>query len=87
MKKKYDIVAGLGKYTDREGNEKTRNFRFGSIFVRDDGSPCIKIDAFPVGPDFTGWANCYEPRPVEGQAPPQSQQPPASHAGDDSIPF
>ena len=95
LSKVKDIVAKVGEY-QKDGQTKSRTIRIGSVFKRDDGSTCMKLDAFPVGPEFTGWAHFYDPRPVEGRAQPQEQPAPApmhqggSHPGandGDEIPF
>ena len=62
MKKKFDAVYSE-KYTDREGNEKTRYTNLGSLLERDDGSLTLKLESLPIG--FTGWVNFYEPKARE----------------------
>lgn len=59
-KKKYDAVYSGEKYTDREGNEKTRYINIGVVFERDDGSLSLKLESLPV--NFSGWVNFYEPK-------------------------
>jgi Single-stranded DNA-binding protein len=92
MKKTHDAVYAGEKYTDREGNEKTRYVNVGALFARDDGSLTMKLEAVPVG--FNGWINFYEPKPKDGEAPRQERSRPqrsAAPAGDgfadDAIPF
>jgi hypothetical protein len=92
MKKIKDVVYAE-KYTDRSGEEKTRYTNCGALLERDDGSLTIKLEAIPVG--FTGWLNCYDPKPREGEQPqrqgrerPQrAAQPAADDFADDDIPF
>jgi hypothetical protein len=96
MEKVKDIVAKVGEY-QKDGETKARTIRIGSVFKRDDGSACLKLDSVPIGPEFSGWANLYDPRPIEGRAQPQEQPNPApmhtggSHpgvsAGSGEIPF
>jgi len=62
MKKKFDAVYSE-KYTDRDGNEKTRYTNLGSLLERDDGSLTLKLESLPIG--FTGWVNFYEPKARE----------------------
>jgi hypothetical protein len=62
MKKIKDVVYSE-KYTASNGEEKTRYTNCGSLLQRDDGSLSIKLEAIPVG--FTGWFNCYDPKPRE----------------------
>lgn len=91
MKKTHDAVYAGEKYTDREGNEKTRYVNIGAMFTRDDGSQCMKLESVPVG--FNGWINFYEPKPREGEPAqrtrPQRTAAPKDAGGfeDDEIPF
>lgn len=91
MKKSHDAVYAGEKYTDRDGNEKTRYVNIGSLFTRDDGSMTMKLESLPIG--FNGWINFYEPKPREGEQPqrqasrPQRQAAPVDDFESDSIPF
>lgn len=96
MKKTHDAVYAGEKYTDREGNEKTRYVNIGGLFTRDDGSMTAKLESIPVG--FNGWINFYEPKPRDGEQPqrqarpqraerPQRQAEPADAFVDDEPPF
>lgn len=91
MKKSHDAVYAGEKYTDRDGNEKTRYINIGSLFTRDDGSMTMKLESLPIG--FNGWINFYEPKPREGEQPqrqasrPQRQAAPVDDFQDESIPF
>ena len=92
MKKTHDAVYAGEKYTDNNGNEKTRYTNVGVLLQRDDGSMTMKLEAIPVG--FNGWINFYEPKPKEGEAPkqerdrPQRQaQAPVNDFDDTEIPF
>ena len=91
MKKTFDAVYAGEKYTDREGNEKTRFVNVGALFTRDDGSMTLKLESIPVG--FSGWINFYTPKPKDGEHP-QRERPRRSAAPtqsspdpDDDIPF
>jgi hypothetical protein len=92
MKKIKDVVYAE-KYTDRSGEEKTRYTNCGSLLERDDGSLTIKLETIPVG--FTGWLNCYDPKPKDGEQPQrqgrsQQQRPQRQSTEDftdDTIPF
>lgn len=59
-KKKFDVVAIVGTYKNRDGEEKKQYLKCGSVLERDDGSLCMKLDAVPVGGD--GWFSFYEPK-------------------------
>lgn len=90
MKKTHDAVYAGEKYTDRDGNEKTRYVNLGVLFARDDGSMTMKLEALPV--NFNGWINFYEPKPRDGEQPQRqerprrAQQPPAADFADDDLP-
>jgi len=90
MTKVMNAVATLGKYTNAQGEEKKRYMTIGSLFRRDDDSLVLKLDAVPVGEDFSGWVNFYEPQersdtPAK-QAPAPSQDETSANL-DDDIPF
>ena len=90
MKKTHDVVYAGEKYTDREGNEKTRYVNVGVAFTRDDGSMTLKLEAVPVG--FSGWLNLYEPREDKSDRAPRAGRGQRQARGDlddggDSIPF
>lgn len=83
LKKTHDAVYAGEKYTDREGNEKTRYVNVGALFSRDDGSLTMKLESLPIG--FNGWINFYEPKPRDGEQRPQRQaQKPVDDFGDDT---
>jgi hypothetical protein len=91
MKKKYEAVATVGKYTDREGNEKKRYVNVGIVFEDDQGRLALKMDSVPVSPEWSGWISFFEPR-ERGESrpaparPAQAQRPAANDDGDE-IPF
>lgn len=58
----HDVLATIGKYTDREGNEKNRYHKMGIALTQDDGRMSIKLESIPVGPEWSGWANLYPKR-------------------------
>mgnify|MGYP001268906192 FL=1 len=63
--KRYDVVAVIGSYTDRNGMEKRRYMNCGAVFETEKGLS-LKLEAIPVG--FDGWFQLYEPR-TEQQSP------------------
>jgi hypothetical protein len=85
MKQFKKVVATNGKYTDAQGNEKNRYFTVGRAFLREDKSITIKIDAMPVGPDFSGWLNLYD-LDEDRQQQPVAQAAPAMNVKED-LPF
>lgn len=92
MGKKYEVVAVTGKYTDREGNEKSRYVNIGAIIETRNGH-MLKLEAVPVGWD--GWAYLNEPKERDqaqrggGSASGQQQAKSEPDGGmpDDDIPF
>lgn len=83
-KKKFDAVYSGEKYTDREGNEKTRFINCGVVFENDKGQLSIKIESLPVG--FNGWLNFYEPKADNEKQAGRAQQA-ANTARGNSDPF
>jgi hypothetical protein len=88
MKPIKKAVATVGKYTDSQGQEKTRYHTIGKLMQRDDGSHCLKIDSLPVGGDWSGWVSFYD---LDDQRQGYQKQGQADHAaaaaGDQDIPF
>ena len=66
MSVKYEVTAITGKYTDRDGNEKSRYAKLGVVIEGRNG-PMLKIESIPVGWD--GWAYLNEPRDREQPKP------------------
>jgi hypothetical protein len=99
----YDAVATVGTYKNHAGEEKKRFVKIGTVFENDQGQMSLKLDSIPVGQDWSGWANFYEPKDEPAQRPqPQRQAPQAQRTspqsitkeefdamddGDDDIPF
>jgi hypothetical protein len=71
MKKTHDITVITGSYKDRDGNEKKRYTKIGSLFTTDKGRTKIKIDnAHPtMEGGWNGWADVYE---IENRAEPKN---------------
>lgn len=86
MSKKYDVVAVTGKYTDAQGQEKSRYLNIGVILTTKTGGFALKLEAIPVGWD--GWAYLNEPKQPEQK---QAQQPAKTGTAfdqmKDDIPF
>jgi len=80
-KKKYDVVAVTGTYTDRNGEEKKRYLNCGVVLQSDKGFS-LKLEAVPVGSD--GWFYLFEPREKEEKPAPA---PKPSFDDDQDIPF
>ena len=90
MARKFEVTAVTGKYTDNNGQEKSRYLNIGSVIETKNGL-MLKLEAVPVGWD--GWAYLNEPRPRDGQQdqPRQQQgrqQPQRNDYGNDQdVPF
>lgn len=94
MRPKFDAMASCDKYKDKDGNEKTRYVKVGTIFEREDGSICMKMEALPVSKDWNGWVNFFEVKRFGsgegGQGKPASAPAPTKEepAGDqEDLPF
>jgi hypothetical protein len=62
-KRTHDAVANIGEYTDREtGEKKHRTVQVGSLFVNDEGHMNLKMDAVPVGQEWSGWVKLFPVR-------------------------
>jgi len=62
----YEVVAIVGKYTNKDGQEKNRYQRLGSV-VETKSGPMLKMDLIPITEDgWTGWCYLNEPKPKEG---------------------
>lgn len=91
MRKTHDAVYAGEKYTDRDGNEKTRYVNVGALFTRDDGSLTMKLESIPV--NFNGWISFYAPKAHAGDRRTQQRQDavmrpqPADDFSDSDIPF
>lgn len=85
MRKTHDAVYAGEKYTDRDGNEKTRYVNVGALFTRDDGSMTLKLESIPV--NFNGWISFYAPKGQADARRTQRQPAPADDFRDDTIPF
>ena len=78
----YEVTAVVGRYTDKDGNEKNRYQRIGSVIETKNG-PMLKIDSIPVTDDgWTGWAYLNSPRPKE-----DSKSKKEESYFDESVPF
>lgn len=81
---KYDAVCKMGKYTTRDGAEKTRYHKVGVVFESDKGLS-LKVESLPVG--FDGWISFYEPKPEQSQGKSAAKPARDSTGLEDDIPF
>ena len=95
MSRKYEVTAITGKYTDKNGQEKSRYQTIGAVIETKNG-PMLKLEAVPIAWD--GWAYLNEPKREEGERQPSraARQPqrsaaPAGGGGfedmDSDVPF
>lgn len=94
MTKKYDAVATVGSYNDREtGQPKKRYQTVGAVFEDEQGRLSLKLEAIPLSKEWSGWLSFYEPRqpgqPSARSSAPPAQEPAPDLSGDDGddIPF
>ena len=64
---KYEISAMGEKYTNQNGEEKTRYVRMGVVLETRNGGLMLKVEAIPVG--WNGMAFLNTPREKDGTAP------------------
>jgi len=76
MKKSHDLVATIGSYTNSSGEEKKRYQKCGAVFTSDDGRMSVKLDAVPLGPEWSGWFSLYDAELNQGQVAQQAQPAP-----------
>ena len=66
-RKKYDAVATIGEYTDKQTGEKKKRYAtVGTVFENDEGKLSLKLDTIPVCPGWSGFIQFYDPKPYEG---------------------
>lgn len=101
MTKKYDAVATIGEYTNKQGEKKKRYLTVGAVMEGSDGRMALKLDALPTNPDWSGWIAFYEPKQQDGgyqqrqSSPPRQERAPMAYQGqaggsldeEDDIPF
>lgn len=80
-KVKYNVVAKVGEYTNRDGETKPQWHKCGVIIQTDKGFS-MKLDAVPISGD--GWFKLFEPRENENQS---SGSKSSGDDFDDDIPF
>lgn len=95
MSKKYDVVAAMGEYTDREGNTKVRWQNCGAVIETKNGL-ALKLESVPVGNQWEGWFKLFEPNGQKASSKvnqgrdTEMQSHGVPHGGsdfDDDIPF
>jgi hypothetical protein len=74
----YEVTAAGEKYTAKDGTEKTKWIRIGSVIQTKSGKMSLKLETIPL--NWDGWASLMEPRE---DAPKQRREP----GMDDDLPF
>lgn len=78
--KKYDAVATIGEYKDRNGETKKRYVNVGTVFENDKGQLSLKLDAVPCAQEWTGWISFFEPKDRDQHSQRGGRDVPASEA-------
>lgn len=74
MKKRFDVIATVGNYTDKATGKKVkRTLPVGSIYESTGGKMVLRLDAIPVAKDYSGWMQL---RPCSPELPPGRKLPP-----------
>ena len=63
----HDVMATVGTYKNKDGEEKKSYLKCGRAFTHEGGGMSIKLDAVPVTPDWSGWLSLFEKRDYEPQ--------------------
>ena len=87
--KKYDAVATVGEYKNRDGDTKKRYVNVGAVFENDDGHLSLKLETIPVGPNWSGWVSFFVPKERGTSAPVSATESGAVRGSDfdGDIPF
>ena len=66
-RKKYDAVATIGEYTDKQTGEKRKRYAtVGTVFENEEGKLSLKLDTVPICPGWSGFIQFFEPKPHDG---------------------
>jgi hypothetical protein len=56
MTKTHDAVATIREWRDKEtGNQRKQTLAIGAVFQSTKGNLVLKLDAWPISKDFSGW--------------------------------
>jgi hypothetical protein len=79
----YEISVVVGKYTNKEGQEKSRYLKIGSVIDTKNG-PMLKMDCTPnVEGGWNGWAYMNPPREEDKSDKPRRNR----EQNDMDVPF
>jgi len=71
MSKLYEITVVSGKYTNKDGQEKSRYINIGSVVETKKG-PMLKLDVIPLmDGGWNGWAYLNTPKTKDDQGFPK----------------
>ena len=59
--KKVKVLKAANGTYQVNGEDKTRWVTIGAVFKNDQGKTSMKIDAMPVGGEWDGWVQMFEP--------------------------
>ena len=84
----YEIKAIVGRYTDKNGDQKSRYQHIGSIVETKNG-PMLKLDSIPVAEEhWSGWAYLNKPMSDEEKEKMRSGKgKPRQDFEDQDVPF
>ena len=85
--KKYDAVATVGEYKDKNGDTKKRYMNVGVVMENDKGQLSLKLETIPVGPNWSGWISFFEPKERDAAPVTPHSAAKANAFVDDDIPF
>jgi hypothetical protein len=65
----HEVKVANGRYTNKEGVEKTRYLSIGKVIETKKG-PMLKLDSIPVLDEhWSGWAYLFDPKKTEEPEP------------------
>jgi hypothetical protein len=84
MKRKFEVIATVGNYTDQATGKKVkRTLPVGAIYESTNGKLVLRLDAIPVATEFSGWMQL---RPCSPELPPGRRLPPGMPAAPEDQP-
>ena len=95
MAVKYDLMVATGKYTGKDGTEKTSWLKVGRVMEKKAGGFVMKMDCIPTGVQdmdgnnvaWDGWLQMFEPKPREQAAPQSAPSADSQHNTMADVPF
>jgi len=90
-RQRYDLIAKIGTYHNRNGDKKNKYTQCGSLFVEENGNMYMKLDSVPLSNEWSGFMSVREPF-NSSQDDAQEQHPSKSSDGgspkfEDDVPF